>query len=437
MKKSRIKVKVAALQLNEGQLGWLPKNPRQWTQGDIDKTVESLRQDPDFLEDRPLDIVPAPQKGEFVVFGGNLRTTALGIIGTTETDAYLYEPERATLEEDRETIRRRAIKDNGQYGSWDVDIINSSEWAEYSHDEMTGFGVPSFVMGDATAWDAKAKATREMNHGGLSSEGREGAEGYNEFIDKFKQKLTTDDCYTPPAVWDAVRDFVHAHIVPLKTMQVVRPFYPGGDYTDLGQYKGSSIVIDNPPFSLLAQIIRFYCENSIPFFIFAPALLLFSARDCDVTYIISDSDIEYENGAKVRTGFITNLVANLRIWLCPELHDALEEAQQGEDKTNTGFVYPDNIVTAAILGKIVKRGVELKIRKQSCEPISNSDSAKEQGRALYGGGFILSDRAAAERAAAERAAAERAAATRLNLSEREKAIIARLNDQDKDLFQLS
>ena len=146
MKKTRIKVKVAALQLNEGQLPWLPKNPRQWTQTDIDRTVESLRQDPDFLEDRPLDIVPAPQKGEFVVFCGNLRTTALGINGTEETDAYLYEPERATLEEDRETIRRRAIKDNGQYGSWNSDEL--ANWG-YEAADLAGFGVPGFVYGDA------------------------------------------------------------------------------------------------------------------------------------------------------------------------------------------------------------------------------------------------------------------------------------------------
>lgn len=137
---------VAALQLNEGQLPWLPKNPRQWTQTDIDRTVESLRQDPDFLEDRPLDIVPAPQKGEFVVFCGNLRTTALGIIGSAETDAYLYEPERATLEEDRETIRRRAILDNGQFGSWDSDEL--ANWG-YEAAELAGFGVPGFVYGEA------------------------------------------------------------------------------------------------------------------------------------------------------------------------------------------------------------------------------------------------------------------------------------------------
>lgn len=29
-------------------------------------------------------------------------------------------------------------------------------------------------------------------------------ETYEEFVDKFKPKLTTDDCYTPPEVYDVV-----------------------------------------------------------------------------------------------------------------------------------------------------------------------------------------------------------------------------------------
>ena len=30
---------------------------------------------------------------------------------------------------------------------------------------------------------------------------------YDEFVEKFKPKKTTDDCYTPPLVYDAVRDW--------------------------------------------------------------------------------------------------------------------------------------------------------------------------------------------------------------------------------------
>ena len=30
---------------------------------------------------------------------------------------------------------------------------------------------------------------------------------YDEFVEKFKPKLTTDDCYTPPVVYEAVADW--------------------------------------------------------------------------------------------------------------------------------------------------------------------------------------------------------------------------------------
>ena len=32
-------------------------------------------------------------------------------------------------------------------------------------------------------------------------------EKYSEFVEKFKPKLTTDDCYTPPLVYEAVKDW--------------------------------------------------------------------------------------------------------------------------------------------------------------------------------------------------------------------------------------
>ena len=153
---------------------------------------------------------------------------------------------------------------------------------------------------------------------------------------------------------------------------------------------------------------------------------------------MTDSEIVYENGARVRTGYITNAIKDVRIWLCPELSEAVAEACAEEDKTKQGFIYPDNIVTAATLGKIVKWGVELKIYKETCEAISSCDSADEQGRQLYGGGYILSEGAAAARTAAEKLAAARTAGvapTRLDLSPREKAIVKRLSLKDKDYYQ--
>ena len=46
-----------------------------------------------------------------------------------------------------------------------------------------------------------------------------------------------------------------------------------------------------------------------------------------------------------------------------------------------------------------------------------------KGKTVFGGGFLLSERAAAERAAAERAMAERAKAKRFTLSPREREIV--------------
>ena len=397
-------ISIKSLHPNTGQIPGVPANPRQWTKGDVDRLARSIDQTPELLEARPVIVYPAGTDN-YVILGGNLRFAACKQLKRDTVPCYIVQPDLGA-----DKLKEIVIKDNGAFGQWDFDQL-ANEWDDLP---LPDWGVPS--------WDTSTRME-------LSTQGREGGEGYDEFVDKFKQKLTTDDCYTPQPVYDAILKWVRENIPGVNPAKIVRPFFPGGDYTKTDQYPDGCFVLDNPPFSILADIVRFYCEHGIRFFIFAPSLTLFTARGSDVTYIVTDSDIEYENGAKVRTGFITNALEGVRVWLCPELSDAVEEAQEDEDKTKQGFVYPDNIITAAILGKIVKRGISLKIRKESCEPISESDSAKEQGRGLYGGGFIISDGAAAERAAAERAAA-----TRLLLSPREKGIIKRLNAADDKFY---
>jgi hypothetical protein len=258
-------------------------------------------------------------------------------------------------------------------------------------------------------------------------------EDYSTFVDKFETKKTTDDCYTPPKVYDAVRDFVHREVCNLDGKTIVRPFFPGGDFENF-EYPENCVVIDNPPFSIMAKIVRFYTANNVPFFLFAPALTLFTGQGGTwdkTTAIVCGVNIRYENKADVCTSFITNMLPDVGVWVCPQLVDAIKEAQAEPDKTKRKFVYPDNIITAATIQKLAQYGEELVIHRRSCVHINDSDSCKAQGRSLFGGGFLLSERAAAERAAAERAsaeraAAERAAATKLLLSERERRIIASL-----------
>jgi hypothetical protein len=126
---------------------------------------------------------------------------------------------------------------------------------------------------------------------------------YEEFVDKFKPKKTTDDCYTPEAVYNAVTDFV-AEEYGVDPVTFTRPFWPGADYTE-HDYDGK-IVVDNPPFSILGQIIKYYNDNDIKYFLFAPSLTVFTYVDrCDIVLI--RRNVVYENGAKVQTAFVTNL----------------------------------------------------------------------------------------------------------------------------------
>lgn len=57
---------------------------------------------------------------------------------------------------------------------------------------------------------------------------------YAAFVDKFKPKKTTDDCYTPEPVYEAVADWV-AKEFGLEKSRFLRPFYPGGGGEGCGE----------------------------------------------------------------------------------------------------------------------------------------------------------------------------------------------------------
>lgn len=155
-----------------------------------------------------------------------------------------------------------------------------------------------------------------------------------------------------------------------------------------GDYRLSivRIVIDNPPFSIYAQIVRWYLSRGIDFFLFGPQLTLF-VRNADVTYFIANTQITYENGAVVNTSFVTNLTPGYRIWLCPELKAAVD-ACAPPPKLIAKNTYPDTVVTSAILGKIIARGVELKIPSSECQYVGNLDALAREGKSLFGGGVF-------------------------------------------------
>lgn len=224
-------------------------------------------------------------------------------------------------------------------------------------------------------------------------------ETYEEFVDKFKPKKTTDDCYTPPAVYDCVLRHVDENIMPLAEHRVLRPFYPGGDFEHF-DYQPGDVVVDNPPFSILARIIDFYIEKNIPFFLFAPNLTLFNYLNRpSVTAIVANSSITFENGAVVKISFLTNMIhSHPAFILDADLCRKLLETNKQPNKQKRKIAYPDCIVTAALLGKIVSRGISWTVPRESVHHIRKMDC----GQALFGAGLLLSERVTAERVAAER-----------------------------------
>lgn len=151
------------------------------------------------------------------------------------------------------------------------------------------------------------------------------SQDYEEFVEKFKPKKTTDDCYTPKAVYDIVLEYVNG-ITPLDGRQIVRPFWPGGDFENF-DYPEGCIVIDNPPFSIYSKIVRFFLERDIDFFLFAPGLTQ-RVANADVCYVAAMAEVTYENGAVVRTSFTTNLIKDYRLMTAPKLADELRKASK-------------------------------------------------------------------------------------------------------------
>lgn len=247
---------------------------------------------------------------------------------------------------------------------------------------------------------------------------------YEGFKEKFKAKKTTDDCYTPPAVYAAVLGFCKDMGWVDDATKVIRPFYPGEDFTQWG-YPPGSVVVDNPPFSIYSKVVRWFVAHGVRFLLFGPQLTL-KVKGADVCYLPVNASIAYDNGAVVNTGFVTNMVPGVRIWTAPGLVRALKAAAP-PPKLAPKNTYPLTVLSPALIGKIAVREVDFLVASDQCHEVQNIDSLKRAGKSLFGGGWLLS-----ERAAAERAAAERAAGTCVQLSADEQAIVKRLTAHDTD-----
>lgn len=240
---------------------------------------------------------------------------------------------------------------------------------------------------------------------------------YEAFVEKFKPKKTTDDCYTPPNVYEEVLNYVR-ETCDIEGLEVIRPFYPGGDYERV-RYTEQTVV-DNPPFSIISQIIRFYNEKEVKYFLFAPHLTLFCTNQ-KYTAIVTIADITYENGAKVKTSFVTNMLGDYKIIGAPDLKKRIETIQKKERVSLPKYKYPENVVTVSRIASLVEKGVSIKIKEKDLAFCRGLESQRKYKKTIFGSGFLTSHAVAAEIKAAEIKAA--VDVIEWELSDHEKEII--------------
>lgn len=201
------------------------------------------------------------------------------------------------------------------------------------------------------------------------------------------------------------------------------------------KYPKNCAVVDNPPFSILAQIIDFYVDNGIKFFLFAPGLvaLNYTTRE-GVCALCAYASITYENGAKVATSFLTNMEdVNVIARATADLREAIDEANEENEramhKQMPKYEYPIEVLTAARFGWLAKYGQGMSILRDECIMIRELDAMKGLGKGIYGNALLLSEKVAAERILAEKAAAEKAAAEKAN------AMVWQLSDREREIVK--
>ena len=428
------KITLTELDFNTGQIPGLPPNPREWTDLELKRLAKSMKNTPELVEARGCIVVP--YEGRYVVLGGNLRLAAAKHLKWADIMCAVI-PEGTKVAKLKEIV----LKDNSSFGSWDLSMLRS-DWLDVDFGDWgidvawdTAGPVPDASVTPQEEIERMQKEFEDrMARGEISEEDEE----YQEFLEKFKLKKTTDDCYTPAPVYDAVARYVE-ETYGLSRESFVRPFYPGGDY-QREKYPEGCVVVDNPPFSIMSEILRFYDSKGIRFFLFAPTLTLFSSSSSSSsssTALPCALPVIYENGASVNTSFLTNLEPrSIRFRSAPKLYamvqEGIDEFTRTLRKSLPKYSYPPHIITSSWVGRLSALGIEFSVPVAESEGISGLDSQKASGKAIFGKGYIVSDAVVAEREKAEREKAEREKAERWELSERELAIIERLNTQSHE-----
>lgn len=228
----------------------------------------------------------------------------------------------------------------------------------------------------------------------------ESEEMYKYCVTNGRNINTTDECYTPPAVYDTVLDYA-VDRYNLQGKHIVRPFIPGGDYQKY-VYDENDVVVDNPPFSITTKITKWYIDHNIPFFLFVNGLYgvsLSRGLHGKATVIVTNANVSfYHNGSekRIKLGFVTNMEPkNIIIRGDATLTNRLNGLIK--KKSFKRFHYPDNFLKNNDILAALQRNVELKLTTDNCLFEDNLDYHKAQMHAkaprmdVFGGGYLVND----------------------------------------------
>lgn len=143
-------------------------------------------------------------------------------------------------------------------------------------------------------------------------------DSYENYIKRHTEvPKTRDETYTPDGVYQRVFDLAAEILPSLHDAKIVRPFWPGADYENLDQYTPGSVVFDNPPFSKLSKIVKFYNSHNIKFVLFAPAQtierLVYNEHCGAIMAEGEKCSVVFENKAKIKMCLLTNLTEDVYV----------------------------------------------------------------------------------------------------------------------------
>lgn len=128
------------------ELTSLDNNPRTISDESFNTLCQSLEDNPDYFNARPL--ILSNRTGKLVIIAGNMRYKAAKHIGLAMAPTYLIEG----LDEDRE--EEIILRDNINNGEWDLKKLKEF----FSHHDLSGFGLN-------VDWSSLEAAAAEIERG--------------------------------------------------------------------------------------------------------------------------------------------------------------------------------------------------------------------------------------------------------------------------------